>query len=72
MGLSGARDLVLNRPIGMSLLKTFTKSRRPSKQPLSLGIPTHIAIGALGIDADLDPNISSGGSLHLVELIGPI
>ena len=56
----------------MLFLKKFKKSHRPSKQPLSLGIPTQVAIGALSINVDLDPNISSGGSLHLVELIGLI
>ena len=48
-------------PVEMSLFKKFTKSRRPSKQPLSLGIPTQIAVGPLGVDADLDPGVGSGG-----------
>jgi hypothetical protein len=48
----------------MSFFKKIKKSRQPSKQPLSLGVPTQIAIGALGISADLDPDSGPEGVLH--------
>ena len=47
----------------MPLFKKSKKSRQPSQQPMSLGIPTHIAIGALGINAELDPAIGPEGVL---------
>jgi hypothetical protein len=40
----------------MSLFKKIKKSRQPSRHPASLVIPTQIALGALGINADLDPD----------------
>jgi len=40
--------------------KKSKKSRQPSQQ-LALGIPTHIAVGPLGFNADLDPNAGSEG-----------
>ena len=36
--------------------KKSKKSLQPSKQLMSLGIPTQIVLGFLGIDADLAPN----------------
>ncbi|KAF9643223.1 hypothetical protein BDM02DRAFT_3192003 [Thelephora ganbajun] len=41
----------------MPWVKKPKKSRQPSQQPMSLGIPTHIAIGPLGISTDLAPDI---------------
>ena len=45
----------------MSFVKKLKKSRQPSKQPMSLGIPTQIAVGVLGMSADLDTGVGSGG-----------
>ena len=36
---------------------------------MSLGIPTHIAMGALGINAELDPEIGPGGAFRPVKSI---
>jgi len=44
----------------MPWFKKSKKSRQPSQQ-LALGIPTHIAVGPLGLNADLDPNAGSEG-----------
>jgi len=46
----------------MPLFKKSKKSRQPSQKIASLGIPTHIAVGPLGISADLAPEISSEGA----------
>lgn len=42
------------RIIRMQFFKKSKKSRQPSQHPISLGVPTQIAVGALGIGADLD------------------
>ena len=34
---------------------------------MSLGIPTNIALGPLGIGADLDPNVAHGGAFRSVR-----
>ena len=51
----------------MSWFKKSKKSRQPSRQPASLGIPTHIAVGLLGISADLAPEIGSEGAFCSVK-----
>lgn len=53
----------------MSWLKNAKKSkfRQPSHQPVSLGIPAHIAAGPLGFGAELDLGIYPEGALRLVE-----
>lgn len=58
----------------MSLFKKSNKSRQLSRQPISLGIPTHVAVAALGISADLAPDIGPEGVFRPVtpELIGSI
>ena len=38
--------------------KKSKKSRQASQQTAALGIPTHIAVGPLGLSADLAPDIS--------------
>jgi hypothetical protein len=50
----------------MSLFKKFKKSRQPSQQPVSLGIPTNIAIGPLGFNADLDLDAGPEGAFRSV------
>ena len=57
----GRRRFVLSVFFEMSFLKRFKKSRQPSKQPMSLGIPTQIAVGALGMNANLDRDVGSEG-----------
>ena len=61
----------------MSLFKKFKKSRQPS-QHLALGIPTQIAVGPLGIHADLNPEIGPEGAfclgvdlVYLITALGP-
>ena len=61
----------------MSLFKKFKKSRQPS-QHLALGIPTQIAVGPLGIHADLNPEIGPEGVfspevdlIYLITSLGP-
>ena len=51
----------------MPLFKRSKKSRQPSKQSISLGIPTQIALGVVGINAELDPEIAPEGLFHLVK-----
>lgn len=60
---SAVRRLNFFNPISirMSFFKKIKKSRQPSRQPMSLGIPTSIAVGALGIGADLDLSAGHGG-----------
>ena len=61
----------------MSLFRKFKKSRQPS-QHLALGIPTQIAVGPLGIHADLNPEIGPEGVfspgddlVYLTTALGP-
>ena len=55
-------------PTRMPLFKKSKKSRKPSLHPMSLGIPTHVAVGALGINADLPSDTgSSEGVLRPVR-----
>lgn len=56
----------------MSLLKRLKKSRQPSQQPASLGIPTHVAVGPLGFGAKLDPGTSPDGVLCSTKIQQPI
>ena len=59
----------------MRFFNKSKKSRQPSQQPTSLGIPTNIAVGALGIGAELDLNVGPRGmfrSVEISELIGPV
>ncbi|KAF9786263.1 hypothetical protein BJ322DRAFT_775760 [Thelephora terrestris] len=42
-------------------LKKYKKLRQPSREPASLGIPTQIALGALGINVDLDLGTGAEG-----------
>lgn len=56
----------------MPWFKKSRKSRQPSKQPASLGIPTHIAAGPLGFGATLDLGIYPKGTLHLTEVQQPM
>ena len=51
----------------MSFFKKSKKSLQPSKQPMSLGIPTQIATGALGMSADLDREVGPGGASRSVR-----
>jgi hypothetical protein len=51
----------------MPLFKKSKKTRQPSQQLLSLGIPTHIAVGPLGFNADLDLNAGPEGAFRSVE-----
>lgn len=51
----------------MSFFKKNKKFRQPSRQAASLGIPTHIALGPLGIGVDLDPESGSEGSFRSVK-----
>jgi len=64
MGVWRLRHFALPVSIRMSLFKKSKKSRKPSQQLVSLGIPTHIAVGPLGISADLVPEISSEGAFR--------
>ena len=62
--------------VRMRFFNKSKKSHRPSQQPISLGIPTNIAVGVLGIGAELDLNVEPRGmvrSAKIYELIiGPI
>ena len=53
----------------MSWLKKSKKSKshQPSQQPASLGIPTHIAAGPLGLGAVLDLGIYPEGGFRLIK-----
>ena len=50
----------------MPLFKNSKKSREPS-QHLAFGVSTHVAVGALGIGVDLDPEIGLEGVFRLVR-----
>ena len=52
----------------MPWLKKSKKSRQPSQQPASLGIPAHIAAGPLGFGATLDLGIYPAGTLRLIKI----
>ena len=54
LDLRSAVDSVLTVSIEMPIFKKYKKSRQPSQQPMSPGIPTQIAIGALGMDLELE------------------
>ncbi|KAF9646545.1 hypothetical protein BDM02DRAFT_3118483 [Thelephora ganbajun] len=55
----------------MAWFKKSKKSRQPPQPLASLGIPTHIAIGSLGLSADLDLGISSQAANNgRVSLVG--
>ena len=56
----------------MPVFKKSKKSRRPSQQPASLGIPTHIAAGPLGFGATLDPNVDPEGAFRSIEIQQPM
>ena len=45
----------------MPLFKKSNTPLTPFRRTLSLGIPTHIAIGPVGFGADLDPEIDTEG-----------
>ena len=49
----------------MSWLKKSEKPRRLSQQLVSLGIPINVAVGPLGLSADLDPDAGSKGAWNL-------
>jgi hypothetical protein len=51
-------------------LKKYKKLRQPSREPASLGIPTQIALGALGINVDLDLGTGAEGAFHSVKSKG--
>ena len=51
----------------MPLFKKSNKSRQPSQHLASFGIPTHIALGPLGLSADLDLNASAEGGFRSVK-----
>ena len=53
--------------IRMSFFKKFKKSRKASKQPMSLEAPTKVAIGALGMNVDLDRGIEPAGMFRSVN-----
>ena len=61
------QSLAFTIAITMSFFKKSKKSRQPSRQPVSLGIPTQIALGALGISADLDRGVGPGGAFRSVK-----
>lgn len=48
------------------------KSRQPSQQPGSLGIPTHIAAGPLGFSVVLSADGPLQGTLRLIEIQQPM
>ena len=56
----------------MPVFKKSKKSRRPSQQPASLGIPTHIAAGPLGFGATLDLNVDPEGAFRSIEIQQPM
>ena len=68
---SGADDPYLSRPT-MSLFKKSKKSRQPSKQPTSLGIPAHIVAGPLGFGPTLDPNVYPEGAPRSNRIQRPV
>lgn len=51
----------------MSWFEKSKKSRRPSQQLASLGIPTHIAVGPLGFSAEMGLDIGPEGVFRSVE-----
>ena len=61
------RRFALSVSTRMPWFKKSKKSRQPSKQTASLGIPTHIAGVPLGISADLAPDINPEGVFRSVR-----
>jgi hypothetical protein len=51
----------------MSLFKKHKEPRQPSNQLVSLGIPTHIAVGPLGLNVDLDLDARPEGVFRSVR-----
>ena len=52
----------------MQWIKKHKKSRQPSQQPASLGIPSHIGLVPLGINAELAvPEVEADSALHSDE-----
>ena len=51
----------------MPLFKKSEKSRQPSQQLALFGIPTHIAVGPLGFDADLGLSAGPEGGFRSVR-----
>ena len=58
---SAENNFALSVSIRMPWFKKSKKSRQPSQQAAALGIPTHVAVGPLGLSADLAPDISPEG-----------
>ena len=54
------------------LRKNRSKRTQPFKNPVALGISTHIATGPLGFGATLDLNVYPKGALHLIEIQQPM
>ena len=48
--------------------KKDKKSRQPSQQPASLGVPSHIGIVPLGFGLELDSNVGPEGALAQFHL----
>ena len=69
----GAVDLspYLSSP-RMPLFKKSKKPRQPSQEPVSLGIPTHTAVGPLGFGATLDLNVYPEGVFCSTKIQQPM